>query len=57
MMCVLNIDEEFDEIPGNILNDVLLGNLMGGAASSAVGFPVNNRQVLATLAVIQEAME
>ena len=56
-MCDLSVDEEFDEILGNILNDVLLGNLIGEAASSAVGFPVNNRQVLATLAVIQEAME
>ena len=34
----LSVDEELDEILGNIINDVLLDNL-GGTAPSALGLP------------------
>ena len=51
-MCDLSINEMFDELLGNTLNNMLLDNL-GEAASSAVGSPTNNRQVLANLAVVE----
>ena len=50
----MSIDEEFDEILGNISDEVLLDD-PSEADPSAVRSPTNsNRQVLATLAVASE---
>ena len=50
----LSVDEEFDEILGNISDEALLDD-PSEADSGAVRSPTNsNRQVLATLAVASE---
>ena len=48
----LSVNDEFDEMPGDTINDPLLDE-PGEAVPSAVGSPTNNRQLLATLAVAE----